>query len=241
MYVTTIFIISHYLSMSLYQSIQDQMKVAYAFLSDEYDVWLMEYMLYPDQVHEVSIPVVMDDGKTQTFTWFRSQHNNIKWPYKWWIRFHQDVSKDEVMSLSAWMSLKCSVVWIPLWWGKWWVIVNPKELSERELEKDTFYILTTKEAIRVPSGYSMELVPSSHLMGELRVHYAWFFDPGWWGDFWRVGVLEVRPYEDLIIYDGQPICLAQLYTNKAIPDQVYGDAWNNYHQQEWPKLAKYFY
>jgi dCTP deaminase len=109
------------------------------------------------------------------------------------------------------------------------------------LEKDTFYILTTKQGIRVPPQYSMELVPSSHLMGELRVHYAGFFDPGRWAEAWSIGVLEVRPYEDLVIYDGQPICLAQLYINKAIPNHIYWTAGNNYHKQEGPKLAKYFY
>jgi glutamate dehydrogenase/leucine dehydrogenase len=54
--------------MSLYQSIQNQIKVAYAFVADEYAEGLLEYMLYPDQVHEVSIPVHMDNGTTKTFT-----------------------------------------------------------------------------------------------------------------------------------------------------------------------------
>lgn len=121
--------------MSLYKSVQEQIQESYKNISDHYDVWLVENVLYPDRVIEVYIPVLMDDGSTKTFTWYRSQHNNIRGPYKGGIRFHQDVSKDEVMSLSAWMSLKTAVAGIPLWGGKWWIIVNPKDLSAWELER----------------------------------------------------------------------------------------------------------
>lgn len=95
----------------------------------------MEKLLRPDQILEVSIPVTMDDGSTKVFTGYRSQHNNAKWPYKGGIRFHQNVSKDEVMSLSAWMTLKTSVVGLPLGGGKWGIIVDPKQLSQGELER----------------------------------------------------------------------------------------------------------
>lgn len=108
------------------------------------------------------------------------------------------------------------------------------------LEKDRFYILTTKEKIRVPPQYAIELVPSSHLMWELRVHYAWFFDPWFGGDTWATGVLEVRTHEDLVVYDSQPICLMEVYTNTWIPGALYGTKWNNYQMQSWPRLAKYF-
>ena len=121
--------------MSLYQQVQTQIKDAYNFIKDEYDVNLLEEFLYPNRVLEFYIPVKMDDWKTKIFTGYRSQHNNSKWPYKGGIRFHQDVSKDEVMSLSAWMSLKTWVAWLPLWGGKWWIIVKPKELSVWELER----------------------------------------------------------------------------------------------------------
>lgn len=97
----------------------------------------MEHFLYPHQVLEVSIPVLMDDGHVRVFTGYRSQHNNVRWPYKWGIRYHHNVTKDEVMSLSAWMSLKTSVVGIPLWWAKWGIVVDPKTLSLGELERLT--------------------------------------------------------------------------------------------------------
>jgi len=95
----------------------------------------IQEFLYPDRIIEVNIPVQMDDGDIKIFTWYRSQHKNIRWPYKGWIRFHQDVSLEEVKALSLWMSIKTSVVKLPLWWSKWWIIVNPKELSYTELEK----------------------------------------------------------------------------------------------------------
>ncbi len=121
--------------MTLYQQVQTQIKDAYDFIKDEYDVNLLETFLYPNRVMEFYIPVKMDDWTTKVFTWYRSQHNNARWPYKWGLRFHQDVSKDEVMSLSAWMSLKTGVAGLPLWGGKWGIIVDPKKLSIWELEK----------------------------------------------------------------------------------------------------------
>ncbi|HKL43913.1 MAG TPA: Glu/Leu/Phe/Val dehydrogenase [Candidatus Absconditabacterales bacterium] len=121
--------------MKLYEQVQKQIKDAYSFIKDEYDANLLEKFLYPDRVMEFYIPVKMDDGKTKVFIGYRSQHNNSKGPYKGGIRFHQNVSKDEVMSLSAWMSLKTGVVGLPLGGGKGGVIVNPKELSIGELER----------------------------------------------------------------------------------------------------------
>ncbi len=100
--------------MSLYDQVQTQIKEAYNFIKNEYDSNLIEEFLYPNRVMEFYIPVKMDNWETKVFTGYRSQHNNSRWPYKGWIRFHQNVSKDEVMSLSAWMSLKTWVAWLPL-------------------------------------------------------------------------------------------------------------------------------
>lgn len=94
-----------------------------------------EVISKPRRIIEVNIPVRMDNGQIKTFTGFRSQHNDARWPNKWWIRFHQDVTKDEVMALSMWMTFKCAVLDLPLWGWKWWIIVNPKELSDWELER----------------------------------------------------------------------------------------------------------
>ena len=94
-----------------------------------------EMISHPKRVIEISIPVRMDNGIVKMFVWYRSQHNNARGPYKGGIRFHQDVDVDEVKALSMWMTFKCAVADIPLGWWKWWVIVNPKELSDGELER----------------------------------------------------------------------------------------------------------
>lgn len=94
-----------------------------------------ELISHPKRILEVNIPVKMDDGSIKIFTGFRSQHNDARGPFKWGIRFHQDVNRSEVKALSMWMSIKCAVVDIPLGWGKWGIIVNPKELSNGELER----------------------------------------------------------------------------------------------------------
>lgn len=94
-----------------------------------------EVISRPKRILEVSIPVKMDNGFIKVFTGFRSQHNDARWPFKWGVRFHPDVSQSEVKALSMWMTFKCAVIDVPLGWGKWGVIVNPKELSKGELER----------------------------------------------------------------------------------------------------------
>lgn len=91
----------------------------------------------PQRKIEVNIPVKMDDGKMRIFKGFRMQHNNYAGPYKGGIRYHEQVDEQEVLALSAWMTIKCSVVGIPLGGGKGGVVVNPKLLSEGELERLT--------------------------------------------------------------------------------------------------------
>ena len=83
----------------------------------------------------VSIPIKMDNGKTKVFTGFRVQYNDARGPYKGGVRYHQNVSLKEVKALAGWMTWKCAIVNIPFGGGKGAVIVNPSELSERELEE----------------------------------------------------------------------------------------------------------
>ena len=96
---------------------------------------IFEQLKSPHRILEVSIPVKMDNGSIKTFTGFRSQFNNARGPYKGGIRFHPNVSRSEVKALSMWMTWKTAVVGIPLGGGKGGVIVNPKELTDNELEK----------------------------------------------------------------------------------------------------------
>jgi len=84
---------------------------------------------------EVSIPVAMDNGEVRVFTGYRSQYNDARGPFKGGIRFHQNVNEGEVKALSAWMAFKCAVVDIPLGGGKGGIIVDPKKLSDGELER----------------------------------------------------------------------------------------------------------
>lgn len=108
------------------------------------------------------------------------------------------------------------------------------------LEKDKFYILHTKEKISVPLNYSVEMIPFSHLIGELRAHYAGFFDPGFGSNNGAIGVLEIRPHETLTVYDGQPICQIEFFKNSKIPSISYGENGSNYQNQQGPRLSKYF-
>ncbi len=94
-----------------------------------------EVISHPKRIIEINIPVRMDNGNIRMFTGYRAQHNDARGPFKGGIRFHQDVSRSEVKALSMWMSFKCAVIDIPLGGGKWGIIVNPKELSEWELER----------------------------------------------------------------------------------------------------------
>lgn len=95
----------------------------------------IERLKQPDRYVQVSIPLQMDDGSQRIFIGFRSQHNNARGPYKGGIRFHPQVNLDEVRALSFWMSFKNAVVNVPFGGGKGGIIVDPKQLSESELER----------------------------------------------------------------------------------------------------------
>ncbi|MFL5713370.1 MAG: Glu/Leu/Phe/Val family dehydrogenase, partial [Chloroflexota bacterium] len=95
-------------------------------------------------------PVHMDDGSVEVFTGYRVQHNLGRGPAKGGIRYHQDVSLDEVKALAMWMTWKCAVVGIPYGGGKGGVIVDPKQLSKKELEGLTRRFFTEIEILVGP-------------------------------------------------------------------------------------------
>jgi len=95
----------------------------------------VERLKHPRSALAVSIPVRMDDGSLKTFQGYRVRYNDVRGPAKGGIRFHPDVSLDEVQTLAFWMTIKCAVVDLPYGGGKGGVIVNPKELSLSELER----------------------------------------------------------------------------------------------------------
>ena len=88
----------------------------------------------PERFVEVKIIMKMDDGSLKTYKGFRSQYNSARGPMKGGIRWHPDESASLVRALSAWMTWKCACVDIPLGGAKGGIIVNPKELTNRELE-----------------------------------------------------------------------------------------------------------
>jgi len=89
----------------------------------------------PQRVLKVNIPLERDNGDLEIYEGFRVQYNNSRGPTKGGIRFHPEVDLDEVTSLAFWMTFKCAVVNIPLGGGKGGIRVDPKNLSEKELEK----------------------------------------------------------------------------------------------------------
>lgn len=99
------------------------------------DQSVIDILKKPMRVLSVSFPVRMDDGTIQVFEGFRSQHNDALGPAKGGIRFHPEVTRDEVIALSMWMTFKCSVVGLPFGGGKGGVICDPRKLSEGELER----------------------------------------------------------------------------------------------------------
>jgi glutamate dehydrogenase (NAD(P)+) len=98
------------------------------------DPGLRRVLRVPQRELTVNFPVTMDDGEVRVFTGYRVQHNVSRGPAKGGIRYHQDVTLDEVRALAMWMTWKCAVVNIPYGGGKGGVIVDPKQLSLREVE-----------------------------------------------------------------------------------------------------------
>ncbi len=86
---------------------------------------------------EVSVPVGMDDGSTNVFQGYRVTHNVARGPSKGGIRYHPDVTLDEVKALAMWMTWKCALMGIPFGGAKGGVVCDPKKLSRSELERMT--------------------------------------------------------------------------------------------------------
>jgi len=116
-------------------------------------------------------PVHMDDGSVRVFTGYRVQHNLGRGPAKGGIRYHQDVSIDEVKALAMWMTWKCAVVGIPYGGGKGGVIVDPKQLSMRELEALSRRFFTEIEVLVGPERD----IPAPDVNTTPQV-MAWFMD-----------------------------------------------------------------
>lgn len=119
--------------MNAYDNAMRQLEKAAKLMDLDKDV--LAKLSSPERVVMASLPVRMDDGSLKIFQAYRVQYNSARGPYKGGIRFHPQVDLDEVKALAFWMSIKCSVVGIPMGGGKGGVIVDPKAMSQNEIEK----------------------------------------------------------------------------------------------------------
>lgn len=122
-------------------------------------------------------------------------------------------------------------------------VLNKKGLLS--LERDRFYILSTRERIRVPPGLACEMAPMDDRSGEFRSHYAGFIDPGWgWGKkgegAGRPLTLEVRPFENILVRPDQGIARIRFERMIDVPDVQYDEV-GTYVTQEIAKLSKWFH
>jgi glutamate dehydrogenase/leucine dehydrogenase len=98
---------------------------------------MYDVLAHPKRVLTVSLPTRMDSGEIHVFTGFRSQHNDARGPFKGGIRYHPQVTLEEVKALSMWMTWKCAIADIPYGGGKGGIICDPKSMSTDELERMT--------------------------------------------------------------------------------------------------------
>jgi len=140
----------------------------------------------------VSIPVKMDGGDVQVFEGFRVQHNIARGPAKGGIRYHPNVTLDEVKALASWMTWKCATVGIPYGGGKGGVICDPKSLSRNELER-----LTRRYAFEIAPIIGPDRdIPAPDMYTDEQT-MAWIMDT----------ISMVRGHTELGVVTGKPISL----------------------------------
>lgn len=100
-----------------------------------FDQGMYELIKEPMRLLKVRIPVRMDDGTVKVFTGYRAQHNDAVGPTKGGVRFHPDVTEDDVVALSMWMTLKAGIVNLPYGGGKGGIVCDPREMSIGEVER----------------------------------------------------------------------------------------------------------
>jgi glutamate dehydrogenase (NAD(P)+) len=117
---------------SIFAAMLQEFDGAARILNLEPGIW--KILTSPKRQITVSCPIQMDNGEIEVFTGYRVQYNITLGPAKGGIRFHPDVSLDEVTALAAWMTWKCAVAHIPFGGGKGGVICDPTTMSKREIE-----------------------------------------------------------------------------------------------------------
>lgn len=127
----------------------------------------------------------------------------------------------------------------------YWEPIRASKERRLILDPDQFYILASKEAVHVPPTHAAEMVPFNPLVGEFRVHYAGFFDPGFGhvssGGSGARAVLEVRSHKvPFILEDGQIIGRLVYERMVEVPDIIYGSGIGSHYQAQGLKLSKHF-
>ncbi len=135
------------------------------------DLNLISVLSHCKKAVAVSIPIAMDDGSTGTFEGYRVTHNIARGPSKGGIRYHPDVTLDEVRSLAMWMTWKCSLMGIPFGGAKGGVVCDPKKLSVRELER-----LTRRYTSEIINEIGPEKDIPAPDVGTGPREMAWIFD-----------------------------------------------------------------
>ena len=116
----------------LFSAMLEEFEDAATHLGLDPGIWRI--LTHPRRQVVVSCPVLMDNGEIQVFTGYRVLYNVALGPGKGGIRFHPDVSLDEVTTLAAWMTWKCAVAHLPFGGAKGGIICDPSRMSRRELE-----------------------------------------------------------------------------------------------------------
>ena len=98
---------------------------------------LVEFLKAPNRMITVEFPIETEEGEVRNFVGFRCLHNKVRGPGKGGIRYHPDVSADEVRALASWMTWKCAVLDVPFGGAKGGIICNPKELAQDDVRKVT--------------------------------------------------------------------------------------------------------
>jgi len=118
-----------------FENALEQIEIASQYLKLEDGIKLI--LSNPKRILTVSLPVKMDNGEIKVFTGYRVQYNDARGPAKGGIRYHPEVTLDEVKALACWMTWKCAVVDIPFGGAKGGVVCDPKNMSSSELERMT--------------------------------------------------------------------------------------------------------
>ncbi len=135
------------------------------------DPGLREVLRSPRRALSLSLPIKMDDGNIKVFQGYRVQHNNARGPCKGGIRYHPNVSFDEVQALASWMTWKCATVNIPFGGAKGGIICDPKHLSKNELER-----LTRRYAYEISDFIGPDRdIPAPDVYTDAQV-MAWIMD-----------------------------------------------------------------